>query len=99
MYRQVLAEAQRQCPPPESSHTGKHERQKRSKERNLLERLVNYEDDGLRLMENLIVPYTNNQGENDLRMTTVQQKISGYFRSPGGARMFCHMHGYLFNPS
>ncbi len=94
-YRQVLDEAQSECPPPEHRHAGKRGRQKRSKARNLLERLIHYEEDVLRFMENLIVPFTNNQGENDLRMTKVQQKISGCFRSLEGAQMFCRIRGYL----
>lgn len=94
-YRQVLAQAQRECPPPEPGHARKRGRQKRSKARNLLERLINYEDDVLCFMENQIVPFTNNQGENDLRMTKVQQKISGCFRSLEGAQMFCRIRGYL----
>ena len=50
-------------------------RVKRTKARNLLERLREYESDVLRFMDNKIVPFTNNQGENDIRMTNVQQKI------------------------
>jgi transposase len=68
---------------------------KRSKARNLLERLIDYEDDVLRFMETLIVPFTNNLGENDIRMTKVQQKISGCFRSLEGAYMFCRIRSYL----
>jgi len=70
-------------------------RVKHSKARNLLERLINYEDDVLRFMENPLVPFTNNQGENDIRMTKVQQKISGCFRSVDGAKIFCRVRGYL----
>jgi len=73
----------------------KRGRVKRSKARNLLERLVNYETDVLRFMTEEHVPFTNNQGENDLRMTKVQPKISGFFRSMDGAKKFCRIRSYL----
>lgn len=67
---------------------GNRGRLKKTKSRNLLERLQNYEEDVLRFMVDKAVPLTNNQGENDLRMAKVQQKISGCFRSEYGAEMF-----------
>jgi len=95
-YRKLLEEAELECPPPdESKRNGKRGRLKRSKARNLLERLINYEDDVLRFMGDTDVPFTNNQGENDIRMTKVQQKISGCFRSMEGAEIFCRVRGYL----
>ena len=66
-----------------------------SKSRNLLERLRDFEKDVLRFMEVVYVPFTNNQGENDLRMTKVQQKISGCFRSMQGTKIFCRVRSYL----
>lgn len=95
-YRRLLKKAETECPPPdESQRKGKRGRLKRSKARNLLERLRDFEPDVLRFMEVESVPFTNNQGENDLRMTKVQQKISGCFRSMEGAKIFCRVRSYL----
>ena len=95
-YQDLLEKGEKECPPPdESQRNGKRGRLKRSKARNLLERLRDFETETLRFMEHEIVPFTNNQGENDIRMTKVQQKISGCFRSMKGAAIFCRIRSYL----
>ena len=95
-YRKLLITAEKECPPPDDKRKkGQRGKIKRSKSRNLLERLINYEDDVLRFMDDINIPFTNNQGENDLRMTKVQQKISGCFRSYEGALIFCRVRGFL----
>jgi transposase len=97
LYRNLLAQGDIESPPPDekSRKPGQRGRLKRSKSRNLLERLRNYEADVLRFMEDEAVPFTNNQGENDLRMTKVHQKISGCFRSMQGAQIFCSVRSYI----
>ncbi|GFO77411.1 transposase, IS66 family [Bathymodiolus platifrons methanotrophic gill symbiont] len=94
-YRELLGKAEIECPPPDKPKEVKGGRIKRSKARNLLERLINYEEDVLRFMTNTWVPFTNNAAENSIRMTKVQQKISGCFRSTKGAEIFCRVRGYL----
>ena len=95
-FRNLLLEADKECPPPdESQRKGRRGRLKRTRARNLLERLRTFESDVLRFMEDDRVPFTNNQAENDIRMTKVQQKISGCFRSFGGAIIFCRIRSYL----
>lgn len=95
-YRACLRGAEKECPAPdETNRERKRGRIKRSKARNLLERLIRYEGDVLRFMDEERVPFTNNLGENDIRMTKVQQKISGCFRSFEGAQIFCRVRGYL----
>jgi len=95
-YREVLTEAEIECPEPkEKAFHLKPGRIARSKARNLLERLRKFEDAVLRFMVNPLVPFSNNQAENDLRMIKVQQKVSGCFRSMDGAKIFCRIRSYL----
>lgn len=96
-YQKILAQGDAKCPPPDKSSRikGQRGRLKRTKSRSLLERLRDYQDDVLRFMMSTGVPFTNNQGENDIRMTKVHQKISGCFRSMQGAKMFCLIRSYL----
>lgn len=95
-YRKLLDEANLECPAPHAvvGATSKR-RVKRSKSRNLLERLRAYENDVLRFVYNMDVPFTNNFGERYIRMMKVQQKISGCFRSEESARIFCLIRSYL----
>lgn len=95
-YRKLIKQGEIECPAPTLPRKkGKRGRIKRSKSRNLLERLKDFEDETLRFMENERVAFTNNLGENDIRMTKVQQKISGCFRSMEGAKIFCRIRSYL----
>lgn len=95
-YRTILTRGHRECPPVVSQNpTGKPRRTAQTKSRNLLERLRDFETETLRFMTDPLVPFTNNQCENDLRMTKVQQKISGCFRSFQGAQIFCRVRSYL----
>jgi len=93
-YRTILTEGQSECPIPDKPK-GQRGRTKKSKSRNLLERLLNFEQETLRFMRQVLVPFTNNQRERDIRITKVQQKISGRFRSMDGARTFCRIRSYI----
>lgn len=95
-YRALIKQGEIECPEPiRSNKKAKRGRIKKTKSRNLLERLKYYEQDTLRFMDNENVPFSNNLGENDIRMTKVQQKISGCFRSMDGAQIFCRIRSYL----
>ena len=62
---------------------------------NLLDRLDAYRDDVLRFTTDFAVPFNNNQGERDIRMVKLQQKISDSWRTKEGADHFCAIRSYV----
>jgi len=62
---------------------------------NLLNRLDADRDDVLRFTVDFTVPFDNNQGERDIRMVKLQQKISGSWRTKAGADHFCAIRSYV----
>ncbi|MBK8534681.1 MAG: IS66 family transposase [Candidatus Competibacteraceae bacterium] len=73
-YHRILAQANREEPPP---HPGKQGKPKPSKGRNLLNRLREQEDGVLAFALEAGIPFTNNQAERDLRPAKIKQKVSG----------------------
>jgi hypothetical protein len=49
----------------------------------------------LAFVDDLSIPFTNNQAERDLRMAKVQQKLADTFRSDTGATAYCRLRSYL----
>ena len=60
-----------------------------------LDRFIAYKEETLRFFTNLLVPFTNNLAERDLRMIKVKEKISGCFASFKGAEIFNRIRGYI----
>ena len=95
-FQKILKDGEVETPPPiRPPGKKKRGRLKRTKARNLLERLIKYEVETLRFMVEPDVPFTNNLSERDIRMTKVQQKISGCFRSFDGATYFARIRSFI----
>ena len=94
-YIDILEAGKNECPEISTKTSNKKGRVKRTRPRNLLLRLLNYMGDTLRFVSESDVPFTNNNAEREIRMTKVQQKISGCFRSMLGAKMFCLIRSYI----
>jgi transposase len=93
-YEALLAAGLAANPPPERC-SGQRGRVKQSPARNLLEWLLFGQRETLAFLDDCIIPFDNNQAEQDLRMLKVQQKIAGSFRANVGSEAFARIRGYL----
>ena len=96
-YNEIIEKGLTENPLPKLQNQAKKKRgkKKQSKAKNFLDRLKEYRRQTLAFMYDFNTPFDNNQGERDIRMMKVQQKISGTFRSTQGAKTFCCIRGYI----
>lgn len=94
-YSRILREGREELPQIPAKLAGRRGRVKQHKVKNLHDRLSARKAEVLAFLYDFSIPFTNNQGEQDVRMMKVKQKISGCFRSLDGARIFARIRGCL----
>ena len=94
LFDQLIDRADKQVP-RNHRQPGQRGRVAQSAARNLLDRIIDQKAAYLRFVTDFRVPFDNNLAERDLRMSKLQQKISGCFRTEKGAHIFCRIRGYI----
>jgi transposase len=96
-YDRILREGTNEIPtlPARVNVPKKRGKKKQHPTKNLWDRLTHFKKETLSFMDDFTVPFTNNLGEQDIRMCKVKQKISGCFRSVLGAKVFSRTRGYI----
>jgi transposase len=90
-YYRILQMADVEEPPPDHS---KGRRPKKSKGRNLMERLLRHTDEVLAFACVDEVPFTNNLAERDIRPWKTKLKVCTSFRTIQGANQFARLKGF-----
>ncbi len=101
-YQALLEQADMEEPPPTQKPRGKP---KKTKGRNLLDRLTKHQDAVLAFAFHTEVPFSNNQAERDIRPTKTKMKVSGCFRTHYGVEIYARIQSFIstvrklqFNP-
>ena len=93
-YKHICRIGELSEPLPYKTEKGKG-RYKRTKGRNLVERLIQKQEAVLAFAFNKEVPFTNNLAERDIRPAKVKLKISNCFRTITGADIYARVEGFL----
>lgn len=91
-YRLICQMADAEEPPPMQGKRGKP---KKTKGRNLLQRLIKHQDAVLAFAFHQEVPFTNNQAERDIRCLKTKQKVATSFRTFNGAQQYARIQSYV----
>ncbi len=97
-YDEVVQSGFDANPAPVTTSEGEVKKRGRPKQPppvNLLIRLRDFKGGVLAFMSDFRIPFDNNQGERDVRMVKVKQKVSGGFRTLEGAKRFGRIRGYI----
>lgn len=94
-YDRIIKLANSECPPPPKPTEAKRGRQKKGKERCLIERLIDYRGEVTLFFRNYASPFDNNQAERDQRNCKTKIKVSGCFRSKEGAQGYLNISSFL----
>lgn len=89
----ICALGEKYEPPPEKKE-GKG-RMKRTKGRNLVERLIREKKAILAFAFNIDVPFTNNLAERDIRPVKTKQKVSNCFRTIQGSEIYARIESFI----
>ena len=94
-YERIMALADEERPAPPPKEKKKRGRQKKGKERCLIERLRLLKDAVCLFIHDFKVPFDNNQAERDVRNVKTKVKVSGGFRSNAGAQDYLDIMSFL----
>lgn len=94
-YDNIMELADKECPLPPKPSVKKRGRQKKGKERSLIERLISLKLSVCLFIHDFSVPFDNNQAERDLRNIKTKAKVSGCFRSDKGGQDYLDVMSYL----
>jgi transposase len=93
-YERICSEWEIEEPPPIKTEN-KRGKTKKTKARNLLERLTTHQEKVLAFAFNKHIPFTNNLAERDLRPVKLKQKISNCFRIFEGADIYARIESFI----
>lgn len=94
-YRKILKNGLDEIPKLPEIAGKKRGKNKQHKVKNLWDRLDEFKEEVLLFLNDFRVDFTNNAGEQDIRMCKVKSKVSGSFRSELGAKDFAKIRSYI----